>query len=405
MDELKRLLELLAKAFEDYKKINDERIAEIAKKGVADPLLETKLSKCDERITELTNFKAKIEAELTKAGRVGGAGQDRESQSEHRKAFNSFLRKGQDSGLRDLETKTMGIATPADGGYLVPTELDKSILDLLKPVSPMRALCNVMTVGGANYEKLVNQHGTASGWVGETSARTETAGPSLAKLTPYMGEIYANPAATQQLLDDSFVDLESWLANEVTLEFAYQEGDAFVNGNGTNKPKGINQYTFASTDDGTRAFGQIQYVATGVSADWAASNKADVLLDLMAKFKSGMLQGAVWAARGSTITAIRKLKDGQGQYLWQPGLAMGQAPSLFGYAVEQIDALPAIGANSYSLALANWKRAYTIVDRIGVRVLRDPYTSKPYVFFYTTKRVGGFLADSEAIKYVKFGAS
>lgn len=404
MEKVAEILESLAKGFEDYKKLNDERLHEIAKKGHADPLLEAKLSKCDEHLASLEQFKKQVESELLKSNRLGVSAKEKEV-SAHSEAFAKFLRKGNEFDLRDLEQKAFGLTTPADGGYLVPTQLDTMILDLLKPVSPMRNLCSIMTVGNANYEKIVNTHGTTSGWVGETTARTETSTPTLAKLTPYMGEIYANPAVTQSLLDDSFANVESMLANEVALEFAYQEADAFVNGNGTSKPKGIAAYTFASTDDGTRAFGQIQYVPTGVSADWAVSNKADVLLDLIAKFKMGMLQGAVWAARGSAITAIRKLKDGQGQYLWQPGLSIGQPSSIFGYPIEQVDALPAVGANSYSIALANWKRAYTIVDRIGTRVLRDPFTNKPYVHFYTTKRVGGFLVDSEAIKFIKFGAS
>jgi HK97 family phage major capsid protein len=403
--EILSAIDAIGRNFEDFKRNNDDRLKEIEKKGSVDVLLEEKVNKLSEKLNQLELEKQKLEEEIQAKGRMqvqASAGE----KSQHRKAFELFCRTGEISQLRGFEQKAMTVGTPSAGGYLVPDELDQTILNLMKPFSPLRRLCNVISVGGANYKKLVNTHGSSSGWVGETDARSATNTAVLAQVTPYMGEISANPAVSQMTLDDSVFNVEDFLAEETASEFGYQEGVALVTGNGTNKPKGVAGYTFASTDDGTRAFGEVQYVATGVSGDWAASAKADIFLSLIEKFKEGMLEAdAAWIAKGTTLTSIRKLKDAQGLYLWNPSLAEGQKPTLFGFPVVQVDALAAIGANSYSIALANWKRAYTIVDRIGIRTLRDEYTNKPNVHFYSTKRVGGMIVDSEAVKFIKFGAS
>jgi HK97 family phage major capsid protein len=317
------------------------------------------------------------------------------------------VRKGQDdAALKELEKKAWSIGTPADGGYAVPEEIDREIEKLQRDLSPIRSLANVVRVSTSDYKKLVNQNGIASGWVGETAARPATNTSTLAEVTPFMGELYANPQVTQQALDDIFFDVEGELQAQLLEEFAVAEGSAFVSGNGTNKPKGFLAYTFVATADSSRTFGQLEYVATGVSGDFAASNKGDIFYDLVAKMKAGYRAGSQWVMNKGLLFEVMKIKDTTGQYLWQPRLSdNGLGLALVGYGVTEAEDMPAKAASSLSIAFGNFKRGYTIVDRVGMRMLRDPYSNKPYVGFYTTKRVGGMVVNSEAIKAIKFSAS
>ena len=272
-------------------------------------------------------------------------------------------------------------------------------------ISPIRSIAGQISVSTPDYHKLVNTRGTASGWVGEATARTETATAALAEVIPSMGEIYANPASTQQALDDLFFDVESWIAGEVATEFAVEEGLAFVSGDGTNKPKGFLDYTTAATADGVRAFGTIQHFATGVSADYAATDPHEIFIDIAYGVKAGMRAGSRWVTNKATLAGIRKMKDGSGDLIWKAGLAEGQPQTLMGYPITEAEDMPDVAADSLSIAFGNFQRGYLIVDRIGTRSLRDPFTNKPYVHFYTTKRLGGAVIDSEAIKVIKFGLS
>jgi len=405
--EIKSLLEQQGKAFEEFKKVNDERLKALAE-GKAVSELESKLDKVN---AELTKLSKDLDEIAKKANRPpagdGGASQEK---AEHKKAFLDFVRKGVDSGLADLQKKAMNVTTDGDGGYAVPEELDRSVLSLMQNESPMRRVCNVITVGSPDYKKLVNKHGAGSGWVDEDDARPETGTPALDVVTAVMGEIYANAFATQTVLDDAFFNVEQFIISELSSAFALEEGAAFVTGNGTKKPKGFLAYTQASTDDGTRAFGQVQYVATGTSGAFdtasATVSPADDLITLIHKVKSGLRQGAAFMLNSATLAAIRKWKSyGDGNYIWQPGLQAGQPSQLLGYPVVENEDMPDIGSGTTPIAFGNWKRGYTIVDRIGIRTLRDPYTNKPYVGFYMTKRVGGMLVDSEAIKLLKLAAS
>lgn len=409
MEELKEALEALAKAFEDFKKLNDERLEQIKAKGHADPLLEAQVNKLDSRISELSDLKTRLEKLEIRSNRIGLTGEQSEqdeNRAKHKHAFiNGFIRKGITDGLDELQQKAMNVGTPGDGGYAVPEELDRSILELMATMSDLRGICTVITVGSSDYKKLVNLHGASSGWVGETTARSVTNTPSLAEVTPYMGEIYANPSATQRMLDDAFFNAETFIMDEVALEFAQKEGIAFVTGDASNKPKGFLDYTYVPTADSSRTFGQLQYLATGQAGAWPTTNPADKLLDLIQTLKKPLRQGASWCMNGTVLTAIRKFKDENKQYLWMPGLSAGEPSTLFGYPVNEIEAMPDIAANSLSVVFGNMKRGYTIVDRLGTRMLRDPFSNKPYVHFYTTKRVGGMVVDSEAIKALKFAAS
>lgn len=315
-------------------------------------------------------------------------------------AFETFLR----AGAGAVEMKALSGASEAAGGYAVPEEIDALIDATLKSISPIRAIANVVTVGSSGYRKLVTSGGLASGWAAETGARAETATPSFNEIAPPSGELFANPAASQAMLDDAAFQVEEWLAGEIAREFAAAEGSAFVNGNGTNKPKGFLQATISSSGDASRTFGQLQYVATG-SAGAFAANPEEKLIDLVQTLRAPYRQGASWVMNSATLARIRKFKTSDGAFLWAPSLAAGQPATLLGYPVVEAEDMPDVAANSLSIAFGNFKAGYLIAERGETQILRDPYTNKPFVHFYATKRVGGMVSNSEAIKLLKFSAS
>lgn len=387
--DVQEVAEALGKKFDEFKSVNDKRVEALeAEKGKLAGQVET----LNGKLSELDELKSALEKELAEVKRPGIAGG--KAVSEHKAAFMQFIRKGKDDGLAELQQKALQTTVDADGGYAVPEELDRSILQLLRDESPMRQVCDQITVGTADYKKLVNLGGSGSGWVGETAARPATGTPTLAQIAAVMGEIYANPQATQTSLDDLFYDAEAWLNAEVAREFAEQEGTAFLTGNGTNKPKGILAYTLSTDPDATRAFGQIQKVHSGTAGDF----DADDLIKLVYTLKKGYRTGALWMLPNMTLFKLRTLKDSDGNYLWRPGLEAGAPSILLGYGIAENEDMPAVAADANAVLFGNFKRAYTIVDRIGTRVLRDPFTNKPNVGFYTTKRVGGMLTDSNAVK-------
>lgn len=404
MSDIKKILDDQGKAFEEFKSTNDALIkAKADGKSVGD--LEAKLAKIDTDLSKLADLKAAVDQVEKKLNRPGATGEGDPAKAEHKAAFGKFVRKGIDDGLGELQQKAYNITTDADGGYAVPEELDRDILTLLADVSPMREICTVRTVGGADYKRLVNKRGTTGGWVDEDDARTATDPSQLAILTPFMGEVYAYPQATQQMLDDVFFNAEQFITDECATTFAEMEGAAFVTGNGTKKPKGFLAYATAATADSVRAFGTLQHVATGAAGAWGATDPADVLLDLVYAVKKGYRAGARWVLSKSMLSEVRKFKDANDNYLWRPGLEAGQPDMLLGYGISEEENMPAKAADSLSIAFGDFKRGYTIVDRMGTRLLRDPYTNKPFVGFYMTKRVGGFLVDSNAIKVLKFAAA
>lgn len=403
MKGIKDLLEKQGTAFEEFKKTNDERLKQKAD-GNAVSDFDAKLTKLN---AALDAAQEEMKAIQKRAGRqgIGAGGEIDPDKAEHKKAFGEFLRKGDSDNLIELEAKAYNITTSADGGYAVPEELDRTILDLMVDVSPIRTIANLVTVGSSNYKKLVNIHGTSSGWVDEDDPRTATNSSQLAAITPFMGEIYAFPQATQQMLDDVFFNAEDFITGECATEFAVKEGASFVVGDGVKKPKGFLAYTTAATADGARAFGTLEHVATGVAGGWAATNPADSLIDLVYKLKQGMRANATFVMPKSMLAAVRKFKDAQGEYLWAPSIEKGQPSTILGYGVVEAEDMPAMAASSLSVAFGDFKRGYTVVDRIGTRILRDPFTNKPYVGFYVTKRVGGMVVDSNAIKLLKFAVA
>lgn len=353
---------------------------------------------------EVAGLKARVEAGALRAGRApldgikaAGGG------SAGRSAFvERYLRRGLDAGV---EMKSVTGATGPDGGFAVPREIDEAIETLLKSISPIRAIASVVATGSAGYRKLVAAGGTPSGWASETAPRPETGTPVFSEIAPPSGTLYANPAASQAMLEDAAFDLEGWLADEVAREFARAEGEAFVKGTGVNRPRGFVTYPTTNEVDGVRAFGTLQHVASGAAGAFAATNAADRLVDLVHALRAPYRQGAVWVMASDTLARIRKLKTTDGAYIWQPALSAGQPASLLGYPVVEAEDMPAVAADSLSIAFGNFRAGYTIADRGETGILRDPYSNKPFVHFYATKRVGGAVVNSDAIKLMRFSAS
>jgi HK97 family phage major capsid protein len=399
-----KILGDLKKTFNDFMSENDTRLKAL-EKGKEDVVTNEKVEKINSAVGELQTAIDDMSKKLAAAQLHGGdpdpnATPERKAYS---KAFDAFFRKGRDAeALGELAVKAaMSTQSDPDGGYLVPTEMESTIDRVLGSVSAVRSLATVRPISTGTYKKLINKAGTSSGWVTERQARAETNPPQLVELAYEAMELYAEPAATQTLLDDSVVDIGAWLADEVAIEFAEQEGAAFVSGTGVGKPKGILSYATAA-DSAALAFGKVGYVVSGLAAALAADpNGLDAFIALTYGLKQGYRNNASWLMNRFTAGIVRKLKDSQGHYQWEPSNKLGEPASLLGYPLADDDNMPDIAANAFPVAFADFKRAYVIVDRMGVRVLRDPYTSKPNVLFYTTKRVGGGIQKHEAIKLLK----
>jgi len=310
-----------------------------------------------------------------------------------------YLRRGDQGGI---ELKSFSGASGPEGGFAVPQEIDALIGATLKDISPIRSIATVVQTGTAGYRKLVTTGGTPSGWVSETAGRPETDTPDFNEIAPPTGELYANPAASQAMLDDAAFDVESWLADEIAREFAQAEGAAFVGGSGVNQPRGFLNAAVTDENDDVRAFGSLQYVPSGSSGSF---DSEDVLVDLVHTLRPAYRQGASFVMNSSTLAHIRKFKTADGAFLWQPSLASGQPATLLGYPVVEAEDMPDIAADSLSIAFGNFRAGYLIAERSATSILRDPFTNKPFVHFYATKRVGGQIMNSEAIKLMQFSAS
>lgn len=351
---------------------------------------------------EMTALKARMDAQAVAAARPALAGAKGDASPERKAFVDAYLRKGVEGGI---ELKSFAGTSDAAGGYAVPREIDAAIDAALVAVSPIRRVANVVKVGSAGYRKLVTTGGAPSGWASEGGARAETATPTFHEVVPPGGDLFANPAASQAMLDDAQFDVEAWLADEVAREFARAEGAAFVAGDGVNKPKGFITYTTTNEADSVRAWGSLQYVASGAAGAFAASNPQDRLIDLVQSLRSPYRQGAAFVMNSATLAVIRKFKTSDGAFLWAPGLAAGQPDTLLGYPVIEAEDMPDIAANSLSIAFGNFKAGYLIAERTETSILRDPFTHKPFVHFYAVKRVSGGISNSEAVKLMKFAAS
>jgi len=392
------------RAFESFKETNDERLAEIERRSQADPLLVEKVARIDRALDEHKRITDELALKAARPHLGGSTSLERSSSSRaHTRAFEGYVRKGDATPLRDLEAKSLSVGSNPDGGYLVPPETERTINAAVKAISPIRSIAAIRQISASVYKKPFQLTDAGTGWVGETAARPETTSPTLAELTFPAMELYAMPAASSTLLDDSAVDIDEWIAEEVRATFAKQEGIAFVSGNGTNKPRGFLDYTKVANASWT--WGNMGYLATGVAGALPASNPSDKLIDLIYAVKAEYRANATFVFNRSTQALVRKLKDVNGNYLWTPPARAGEQSSLMGFPVVEAEDMPNVATDSYSMAFGDFRRGYLVVDRVGIRVLRDPYSSKPYVLFYTTKRVGGGVQDFDAIKLLKFGVS
>lgn len=391
-----------ARAFEAFKDTNDTRLGEIETRLTSDVVTDEKLTRIDAALDDAKKRIDRFTLDRSRPplGITSDAPRD-PAQAEHKAAFHAYMRSGEATGLKRLEEKALSAGSGPDGGYLVPDTVEREVLQRLSGVSPIRAISSVRVISGGQYKRAFSISGPASGWVGETAARPETGGPKLSEMSFPAMELYAMPAATQTLLDDSVVDIDRWIADEVEAAFAEQESAAFVHGDGVNKPKGF--LAAPTIEDEIWEWGRLGTIQTG-GATFPATNPSDVLVELIYALKAGYRQNAAFVMNRKTQSAIRKFKDAHGQYLWAPPASLGQSATLMGFPVVEAEDMPDIALNASAVAFGDFKRGYLVVDRAGLRVLRDPYSAKPYVLFYTTKRVGGGVQDYAAIKLLNFAA-
>lgn len=388
-------------AFESFKEVNDRRLGEIERKLTADVLTTEKLDRVNRAIDDQ---KKKLDELVLKKARpeLSGGGLAIED-SEHKAAFDRFLRSGDDSGLRALEGKAFATTGLTDGAVLAPPDVERDIGRRMALISPMRRLATVREVSSTVLKRPFSIAGITTGWAGDTTARPQTNTQSIVELSYPTAELYAQPAASQTLLDDAVLDMESWIASEVETVFAEQEGTAFITGDGVNKPRGF--LTSNVIADANWAWGTLGFLATGVNGAFKAASPSDQLFDLVYGLKASYRQNGTFMMNRRTQGEIRKLKDSTGNYIWQPPAGAGMPASLLGFPLAEAEDMPDMSANGFAIAFGDFKSGYMIIDRRGVRVLRDPYSAKPYVLFYVTKRVGGGVQNFEAIKLLKFATA
>lgn len=389
-------------AFSAFKETNDERLTQLESRLGADVVTEEKLARIDQALDDTKSRLDRLALDMSRP-RIGGKLVDDHSGREHKSAFNHYMRSGEASGLKALEAKALSRGSGPDGGYLVPLPTEREVLRRLAKFSPIRAISSVREISGASLRRAFSTTGPAAGWVAEADPRPQTNNQQLADMTFPAMELYAMPAATQALLDDSVVDIEQWIAEEVQTAFAEQEGTAFVSGDGVNKPKGFLSYT--SVADASWTWGNIGYVLTGAAGAFAASDPSDALVNLVYALRAGFRQNGKFVMGRRAQSLVRQFKTTTGDYIWAPPATADAGASLMNFPVVEAEDMPDPAANSLSIAFGDFERGYVVVDRVGIRVLRDPYSAKPYVLFYTTKRVGGGVQNFEAIKLLKFAAS
>lgn len=402
--ELKKLFDDLQSGFKQYREKNDQAITELGKKGVTDVVLKEHVDRIN---TDVGALQKRLDEAVLESKRPVITDKDGKTltpdQVEHAKAFDSWFRKGNVGNLEALEAKALSAGSNPDGGYLVPTIMETAITRVVTEISPVRSVAQVISIGSAIYKKPTNLTGANSGWVSEQGARPQTNTPQLTELAFPVHEMYAMPGATQTILDDANINIEQWLADEVRIEFARSEGATFVNGDGIAKPQGFMQYPKVA--DASYSWGNTGYIATGGAGFSADPDAVDDFIDVVYAMKGEYRSVARWAMNRTVMGTVRKFRDGDDNYIWQPSIQVGQPASLLGYPVLEMESMPAVGDGNFPVAFADFRSAYLIVDRVGIRVLRDPFTAKPYVLFYTTKRVGGGIQNFEAIKLLKTAAS
>ena len=389
-------------AFEEFKSTYDERLSSLEKTGKADSLIEQKLSRLNAEVDRKYENLNKLQLAFKRPALGDTEGSLSFSEQERKSAFFHYVRKGDETKLFQLEAKALSSGSGADGGYLIPQVVSDRIGRELANLSPIRELASVMTISSSSVDLLIDKEKAEVGWAAETQQRDESTSPKLAKIQIPVHELYAKPRATQKLLDDSRVNVEEWLANRISTKMAQVENKAFLEGDGDNKPKGFMNY--ATVERGALEWGKIEHLQTGVNGAFAQENPGDILIETIHAMKPEYQKDAVWLMSRSAHAAVRKLKDRNGLYLWLPGLGAESTPTLLGYKVVIVEDMPPLTPDrpSNAIVFANLKEGYQIVDRAGIHILRDPFSAKPYVEFYTTKRVGGDVMNFDAFKIIKF---
>ncbi|MEO1155336.1 MAG: phage major capsid protein [Pseudomonadota bacterium] len=323
----------------------------------------------------------------------------------HKKAMDAYLRAGDEDALRglDLEAKALNTAVNAEGGFLVDPETSAQIQGVLNGAGSLRAVANVVQIEATSFDVLVDHTDIGAGWATETGSLSETDTPAIDRIMIPLHELSALPKASQRLLDDAAFDLEGWLADRIADKFARAEGSAFISGDGVDKPTGL--MTHPTADNDSWSWGNLGYVVSGASGDFASANPADAIVDLVYALGARYRANATFMMNSKTAGAVRKMKDADGRFLWSDGLAAGEPARLMGYPVLIAEDMPDIAADAMAIAFGDFRAGYTIAERPDLRVLRDPFSAKPHVLFYATKRVGGDVSDFAAIKLLKFGTS
>lgn len=352
------------------------------------------LQQQEERLTMLN-------AKTMSYGRPALSGQA-EVDVPHKKAFGAYLRTGDDDGLRGLtlEGKALSSAVAADGGYLLDPQTADTIRSMLVSTSSLRAIANVVQIDATSFDVLIDRSEVGSGWATEAAAQAETSTPTIERISIKLHELSAMPKASQRLLDDSAFDVEGWLAGKIATRFIRAEAAAFVNGDGVDKPKGI--LLPAKVPNASWTWGSLGYVPSGAAADFPTTNAVDCIVNLVYALGADYRANATFVMNSKTAGAVRKMKDADGRFLWSDGLAASEPARLMGYAVLICEDMPDIAANAYAIAFGDFNAGYTIAERPDLRILRDPFSAKPNVLFYASKRVGGDITDYNAIKLLKF---
>ncbi|MEN9059926.1 phage major capsid protein [Ponticoccus litoralis] len=352
--------------------------------------LQDKLQKQEERLTML-DHKSALRGRPALSTHV-------EVEAPHKKAFDAYLRSGDDDGLRGLtlDGKSMNTSVNSDGGYLVDPETAEMIKSTLASTASIRAVASVVNVEASSFDVLIDQNDTGAGWADEAAATAETGTPTIERISIPLYELNAMPKVSQRLLDDSAFDVEGWLAGRIADKFLRAEAAAFVDGDGIDKPRGFLDHTTVA--NGFWSWGSLGYVTTGAAADLG---DGDALIDLVYALGAQYRAGATFVMNSKTAGALRKLKDADGRHLWADGFAAGEPARLLGYAVLIAEDMPDAGADAFPVAFGDFSAGYTIAERPDVRVLRDPFSAKPHVLFYATKRVGGDVSDFAAIKLLR----
>lgn len=432
LSEVKSLIEAQGAAWEEFKKTNDARLVAV-EKGQSTADFDAKLAKLESALTQTTNdvkdvalksqrpimgdgdkaearelksFNATAQALSMQAGRTFQP-LDAKAYGEYKSAMETYFRRGE-ARLTDAERKAINVGTDPQGGYLVGETMEAGIDRVVQRYSVMRQLARVISIGTASYKKLVKTTGTSGATTGgETTAPTQGTSPTWAELEFRTGTYLSDQRITTEAMEDAVQDVETDLTDEIGIEFGEKEGQDFIDGTGVAGPRGMQSYSIVA--NASYAWGSVGYIASGHASTFATTNPSDYLIDLVHALKRQYRAGAAFSMNDSTLAAIRKFKDGQGNYLWgmtaPSNLMQGAVGTLLGYPVATDDFMPDLGSNTYPVAFGDFKRAYYVIDRKGIAILRDPYTAVPYVKFVARKRVGGGIANFEALKFLKCATS